>query len=60
MKLGDMTFKQIAEICYKHENCDGCPFHYRSHYCGYSDCRLKDYDPCSQNLNMEVNTDAEE
>ena len=55
MKLGDMTFKQIAEIC-KSRQCYQCPF-----YSGeeFSRCCLTYYDPAHQNLNMEVNTDAE-
>ena len=53
MKLGDMTFKQIAESCAFHR-CDNCPFDNAD-----GGCVLLDHVPSHQDLNMEVNTDAE-
>ena len=53
MKLGDITFKQIAEICAFHM-CGQCPF------CnGDGGCILLEHVPSNQNLNMEINTDVE-
>lgn len=55
MKLGDMTFKQIAEICANHK-CINCPFHKK----GFNlNCRLLRDVPSHQDLSMKVNTDAE-
>ena len=53
MKLGDMTFKQIAEYCTSHE-CRTCPFYISS----IEDCKLYRF-PCHYDLNMEVKTDAD-
>lgn len=53
MKLGNMTFKQIAEIC-ETNICRECPF------CkDRGSCILLDYIPSIQDLNMEINTNAE-
>lgn len=54
MKLGDMTFKQIAEIC-AFRRCDQCPFCVDD-----SGCILLDHVPSNQNLNMEIKNDAED
>lgn len=54
MKLGDMTFKQIAEICTNHK-CEQCPF-----WVDDGGCRLLQHIPPQQDLNMEVNTDMPE
>lgn len=50
MKLGDMTFKQIAEICAFHR-CDQCPFCEDN-----GDCILLNHVPSFQDLNMMVKT----
>lgn len=55
MNLGDMTFKQIAEICTNHK-CRTCPFYNKM---TFINCRILQYIPSQQDLNMEVNTDAE-
>ena len=55
MKLGDMTIKQVTKICTSHNKCNDCPFHNSSTVFG---CLLKQF-PLFQNLNMEVNIDAE-
>lgn len=54
MKLGDMTIKQVTKICTSHK-CNDCPFHNSSTVFG---CLLQQF-PLFQNLNMEVNIDAE-
>lgn len=59
MKLGDMTFRQIAELCDKYELCIGCPFNYYGSRITDTGCKLKDELPSNQYLDMEVNTDAE-
>jgi len=54
MKLGDMTVRQIAEICGRYKLCSGCQFNYDGVY-----CKIKGKLPCDQDLDMEVKTDAE-
>lgn len=54
MKLGDMTIKQIAEIC-MFRDCNLCPF---GNYNG--NCMLLKYAPMFQDLNMEINTDGKD
>lgn len=57
MKLGDMTLKQAVEICANHKyKCDGCPFHTNM---TIINCLMLQYIPSHQDLNMEVNIDAE-
>ena len=56
MKLGDMTVKQVAEICTGHE-CNNCPFYDSGTFFG---CLLLQHFPSFQNLDMEVNIDAED
>ena len=56
MKLGDMTFNKIAEICTNHE-CNSCPFYNNS---TIINCLLHKYLPAHQNLDIEVKTDAED
>lgn len=54
MKLGDMTFKQVAEIC-ETNICRECPF------CkDRGKCMLLDYIPSIQDLDIEVNIDAKD
>ena len=55
MKLGDMTFKQIAEMC-KGKTCYQCQFYDQN---AFNKCCLTCTDPADQNLDMEVKTDAE-
>ena len=55
MKLADMTFKQIAEMC-KGKTCYQCPFYDQN---AFSRCCLTCADPADQNLDMEVDTDAD-
>lgn len=57
MKLGDMTFKQIAEICANHK-CNNCPF-YEEGFRLSLRCLLLKHVPSHQDLNMEVKTDAD-
>lgn len=54
MKLGDMTFKQIANVCTNHR-CTECPFCKDD-----ASCVLLNHTPSFQNLDMEVNIDAGE
>ena len=53
MKLGDMTFKQIAEICV-FPRCNQCPLSKDDEV-----CILLDQAPSYQDLNMVVKTVAE-
>lgn len=60
MKLGDMTIKQIAEIC-ANRKCAQCPF-FRNPL--YKDgfglcCQLLQHVPSFQDLDMEVEINAE-
>lgn len=59
MKLGDMTFKQVAEYCISHE-CRTCPFYTSATFyiSSIEDCKLYRF-PSHYDLNMEVNTDNE-
>lgn len=54
MKLGDMTVKQLAEMCFLH-TCQECPFEKD----GSKGCPMLVY-PFRFDLNMEVKTDAED
>ena len=54
MKLGDMTFKQIAELCEKYDDCPDCPLFDDSSE-GLTLCMLRNEPPCSQYLDLEVN-----
>ena len=57
MKHGDMTFRQIAEICDRENyKCSNCPFYID----GFTlNCSLFMHIPSSQDLDMEVNINAE-
>lgn len=55
MKLGDMTFKQIAEICANHI-CSSCPFYNKM---TFINCRMLQYIPSQQDLSVEVEINAE-
>ena len=52
MKLGDMTIKQVSEICHKHETCKDCPLQGPTKD---DDCMVLNH--C---WDMEVDTDAED
>lgn len=53
MKLGDMTFKQIAEVCDKYDDCLDCPMFDDSSN-GITRCMFQNDPPCSQQLDLEV------
>lgn len=55
MKLGDMTFKQIAKLCNKYDYCLDCPL-FNDSPNGITLCKLQDDPPCSQQLDLEVNS----
>lgn len=58
MKLGDMTFKQIVEICTNHKcnrTRNRCPFYNEGIIIN---CLLLQHCPAFQNLDMEVKADA--
>ena len=57
MKLGDMTFEQIAKLCKKYDDCSDCPM-FDDSPGGITQCIFQNNAPCFQQLDLEVKIDG--